>query len=353
MEDTKKPIDEFKAEVDAAKQHEVDSKLQEMGNEVARYKRRYDDLLAAHERFRQESIWMDTLSESYESPAVIESKGKTGTGEGTVIAVASDWHVFETVKPEQVNGLNTYNTKIAENSILEFFNGVLAWTEIHRTKLNIKTLVLALLGDFITNTLHEDQKEDNAGPVQEETLFALQHLCGGIDFLVENGGFTDIHLVCCPGNHSRDTREVYRAAGVAQHTYEWLMYKVMSDFVYPGRKDLHFHIAEGYHNFLETYGKDIRFHHGDWVRYMGGVGGLTIPMNKAIKSWNIGRAAHFDIFGHWHQTLNPGLFLSNGSILGYSAYAIKIKGDYERPQQSLLTIDSKRFITSVNRIYVR
>ena len=141
--------------------------------------------------------------------------------------------------------------------------------------------------------------------------------------------------------------------GMVQHTYEWLMYQFMQDYIYKDNPKVTFQIAEGYHNFLNLYGKEIRFHHGDWTRYMGGIGGLTIPMNKAIKAWNVGRPVEFDILAHWHQTMAPGLFYSNGSILGYSPFAVMVKGEYERPQQGLLVVDSKRFITSINRIFVR
>lgn len=350
---SKKPIDIFESEIDAKKQHEVDSKLAEMRTEVDIHKKRYEDLLYDFNLFKNQSQWLETLSVSYKPGLTIESKSKTGTGEGAAIAVASDWHVYETVKPEQVNGLNTYNVEIAKNSIQEFFNGILAWTDIHRTGIGIKTLVLALLGDFITNMLYDDQKEENAGTVQEEVLFALRYLCAGIDMLLEKGGFEEIVVVGCAGNHARDVKDVYRASGIAKHTYEWLMYQFMSEFLYAGNDDVKFQIADGYHNFLNIYNRDIRFHHGDWVGYMGGVGGLTIPMNKAIKAWNIGRKADFDIFAHWHQTLNPGLFLANGSLLGYSPFAVKIKAEFERPQQSFVVLDSKRFITSLNKIFVR
>jgi len=349
---SEKPIDKFKSEIDAKKQHEVDTKMAELRGETERYKKRYEDLLDDYNLFKSQCQWMDTLSVDYTPSKPIEPESKTGTGEGAIILVGSDWHVFEQVKAERVNGLNSYNPKICEKSVNEFFNGCLSWLEIHRTKLKIKKIILALLGDFITNMLYEDHKEENAGSVQEEVLFALQLIRSGIDMLLENGDFDEIIAVCCPGNHSRESFEK-RVSGSSQHTYEWLMYKFMSDFIYVGNEKIRFQIADGYHNFLNIYGKEIRFHHGDWIRYQGGVGGLTIPMNKAIKSWNIGRKADFDIFGHWHQTMNPGLFLSNGSILGYSPFAIKVKGEYERPQQSLIVIDSKRFITSVNRIYVR
>ena len=349
---TKKPIDKFKDEIDAKKQHEVDTAMAKARDEVGRYKTRYDDLLSDYENFRSQCTWLDALSQQYEPGRRIETKSKTGTGEGTAIAVGSDWHVYETVKPERVNGLNSYNKQIAENSVNEFFNGILAWTAIHRNGLRIKTLVLALLGEHITNMIHEDQKLENAGPVQEETLFALQLVCSGIDLLCEVGGFDNIHIICCAGNHARDAKE-QKVSASAITTYEWLMYKFMEDFIYPHEDRVEFQVANGYHEWINVYGKWVRIHHGDWVSYQGGVGGLTIPMNKAIKSWNVGRQADFDISGHYHQTMAPGLFYGNGASLGYSTFAVLCKGEYERPQQGHIVVDSKRFITSINRIYVR
>jgi hypothetical protein len=349
---TDKPIDQFKQEVEQKKQHEFDTKLSAVKAERDQFKLRYEDLLGDYNTFRDQCHWLDALAVEYAPGLAIEPKSKTGTGEGVVVAVGSDWHVYETIKPERVNGLNEYNPKIAEASVKEFFQGVLAWTNIHRGQLKVKTLVLALLGDLVTNMLYDDMKEENAGPVQEEVLFALGLICQGIDMLLEHGEFDEIIVVCCDGNHSRDTKE-QRASGRSQHTYEWLMYHFLSKFIYVNNPKVRFQVAEGYHNFLKIYDWNVRFHHGDWIRYMGGIGGLTIPMNKAIKSWNVGRHADFDIFAHWHQTMNPGLFYSNGSLLGYSPFAVKVKGEFEKPQQGLLVTDSKRFITSVNRIYVR
>lgn len=352
MTEKKKPIDQFKAEVNAQKQHEVDAAMAKAKEEVNRYMRRYDDLLQDYELFREQSIWLDSLVKEYKTPIAIEPLTKTGTGEAVACVPCSDWHVYEVVRPERVSGLNSHNPQIAENSIKNLFNGILAWTNIHRTALNINQLLLLFLGDHVTNMLFEDQKVENAGLIQDEVLFALRLMCGGINLLLENGDFDKIKIVCCAGNHSRPKREK-DVANSAVNTYEWLMYKFLADFIYPHEDRLEFVIANGYHEWVNVYGKDIRVHHGDWVNYQGGVGGLTIPMNKAIKAWNVGRKADFDIFGHWHQTMMPGLFYSNGSTLGYSTFSVKCKGEYERPQQGFLVFDSKRFITAIDRIYVR
>jgi len=344
-----KPVDEFKAEVDARKQHEVDTAMADLRRDRDRAVRRYDNLLADFNGFKTDCAWLDLLDGAFSKPPKIEHEGKTGTGQAVAVAVGCDWHAFEAVKPANVNGLNEYTPEICQASVEEFFRAIVAWTEIHRAGIKIDTLVLALLGDLMTNMLHDDQKEDNAGTPQEEILFVLDLITSGLDYLLEHGGYKKIVCVCCDGNHGRDTERI-RYAGRSRHSHEWLLYQFLAR-TYAGKVE--FVIADAYHVYQPVLGYTLRFHHGDGIRYMGGIGGLTIPMNKAISAWNKARHADYDVFGHWHQMINPARFLSVGSVIGYNAYAVGIKADFEPPQQALFLVDSRRFVTSVNRIYVR
>jgi len=58
-----------------------------------------------------------------------------------------------------------------------------------------------------------------------------------------------------------------------------------------------FVIGDGLHVYVNVFGFVLRFHHGHAVRYAGGVGGIFIPVNKAIAQWNKGRRADYDVFG--------------------------------------------------------
>ena len=86
----------------------------------------------------------------------------------------------------------------------------------------------------------------------------------------------------------------------------------------------------------------IRFHHGHAIRYAGGVGGITIPVNKAIGQWQKMKNADVDCFGHWHQYMPLRNFVANGSMIGHNAFATSIKADFERPQQAFFLWDKKR-----------
>lgn len=82
--------------------------------------------------------------------------------------------------------------------------------------------------------------------------------------------------------------------------------------------------------------------HGHAIRYGGGVGGIYIPINKAIAQWDKSERADLTVFGHFHQQRDGGNFICNGSLIGYSSFAQSIKADFEKPKQCLFLIDSKR-----------
>jgi len=106
-------------------------------------------------------------------------------------------------------------------------------------------------------------------------------------------------------------------------------------------------ISQGYHSYVTVLNTVIRFHHGHAIRYGGGVGGITIPVNKAIAQWNKSKVAGLDVFGHYHQFFDGGNFITNGSLIGYNTYALSIKASFEKPKQALLLIDRDRGKTCV------
>jgi len=271
---------------------------------------------------------------------------KTGVGgEAIACAIASDWHVEETVDPETVNGLNEYNLDIARKRIQIFFQKVVRLTEIQRSGTKIDTLVLAMLGDMMTGYIHEELRETNGLSPTETILWLQDEITGGLKLLEKH--FSRIVIPCSWGNHGRNTIKPRHATG-AKNSYEWMLYHIL-------RKQLpqfEWKIANGYHNYLDVDGRIIRFHHGDDLKYQGGVGGLTIPVEKAISQWNKAIKADLDVFGHWHQGQQNPKWISNPSMIGHNAYAIAIKAGFEPPSQTYFLMDKKRGRTITAPIYL-
>lgn len=290
-------------------------------------------------RLRRDLKTFDALKKKRWHP-IIRARGKSG--EAVIIALASDWHVEEEVRFETVNGINEYNTKLARERSDHFFKTLLRLIEIERQNTKVNTLVLALLGDFITGNIHEDAIlafEEN-----EALMYAQELLLSGIKYLLRNSDLK-IKCVCHSGNHARITKK-QRITTEHQNSQEWIMYQNLQMY-FKDEKRIEFYIPQSYHSYMDIYGQTIRFHHGHNIRYLGGVGGITIPVNKAINEWNKIRRANIDCFGHFHQAFDGGNFVANGSMIGFNGFALSIKASPEEPTQVMFGIHSKygKYIT--------
>ena len=99
--------------------------------------------------------------------------------------------------------------------------------------------------------------------------------------------------------------------------------------------------------------RKVRFHHGDALRYMGGIGGITIPVNKAIAQWQKVNHVSFDIFGHWHQYLyHYPTWVCCPSLIGYTEFAVEIKAEFQHPAQAFIVINEGLGIAFSTPIYL-
>lgn len=287
------------------------------------------------------------LGISSEKPSTHKIKtDEASDAEATFVAVASDWHVEETVAGSTVNGLNEFNLDIAAMRIDTFWKSIARMAHIQRHGAHIDRLVLILGGDLMTGYIHEELVENNGLSPTQTVLWLQDQIASGITFLEKH--FAEIVIPCVYGNHGRTTKKPRHATGAA-NSYEWMLYKTMAKHL-SGKAV--WHVSDGYHLLLDLYGKTLRIHHGDGLQYQGGVGGLTIPVEKAISSWNKGVPADLDIFGHWHQSQQNPKWVCNGSLIGFNAYSIAIKAPYEPPSQTGFLFDQKRGRTVTFPIFV-
>lgn len=315
------------------------SEVADLKKQIKRYQQTVEELdsqLGIVSALKSTSPGTDTYA--------VKSSGKH---DAAAVAVLSDWHVEETVDPKTVSHLNTFDLAVADRRIEKLIGSILRITEIERHGRDIPVLVLAILGDLMTGYIHEELREENSLSPTQTILWLRERLSKLIRTLQREGNFDRIVVPCSPGNHGRTTIKPRHSTSY-KNSYEWLLYKLLEQEL-PG---VEWVVGESYHTYLDVYGKTFRLHHGDGLKYQGGIGGLTIPVEKAIASWNKGRVADLDIFGHWHQSQQNPKWVSNGSLIGHNAYSIAIKASYEPPQQTYFLFDAKRGRTGTFPIFL-
>jgi hypothetical protein len=291
------------------------------------------------------------ISLSTHTPApILPTETKSGLREATAVVLCSDWHVEETINPEQVTGLNRFDMKIAGDRIERLVQGIIWKTRMYQERFQIRNMVVCLMGDLMTGYIHEEYLETNALSPTQTVLWLYDYIQGMLRKIRFEFPDLNITVVCEPGNHGRTTPK-RRIATSAANSYEWLLYKFLEERF--GHEDgFDFVVGEGKMTYLEIYDTTMRIIHGDDIGYGGGVGGVSIPLMKKIWNWNKGRKADMTVLGHFHQWTPHSMFNINGSLCGYSPFALTIGAPYEDPQQSYFLVDSKHGPTCFSPVWL-
>lgn len=274
----------------------------------------------------------------------------TDKREATAVALASDWHVGERVDPRFVQHLNEFNPEIARIRGRRFFESIEWLIAKERKYADIRNLVLWLGGDFLSGYIHAELVESNFMSPLEEVRYVKAMLVEGIDFLLKALPDLVISIPCNFGNHDRTTDKT-RIATASRNSYTWGLYHDLAD-IYRGNERVKFQIADGHHLTTQVYDTRIHFHHGDSVRSAGGIGGITVPLNRAVAQWSLKYGSQISCVGHFHQYGSGERLVTNGSLIGYSTYADWLPGAMAEPaQQAFFLMDRRRGKTANYKLW--
>lgn len=306
---------------------------------------KYGIMLRENEILEQKIQFLLNIKDSPEQVTIVE-KERGSQNNATPIVLLSDWHFEETVEASTINDLNEYNLQIAQKRWFKCIQNSLWLVKNDRNHSNINNIVIWLGGDFITGHIHTELLETSSLSPTHATRFAKKNIIAALDFYLKYGKFKNIYVVCNQGNHGRTTDKI-RVSTNYRHSYEWMMYHDIADYFKERNvKNIHFKIPDGFFNYVDVYGFKCRFFHGDVLKYNGGIGGLTIPLIKAIHRMNTQIRADYNFMGHFHQLFQATKdCIVNGSGIGYNAYGQYIGASPEPPLQGYCLIDQKRGMT--------
>lgn len=259
------------------------------------------------------------------------------------VLLCSDWHCGAVVRPESVNGLNEYNVEIFHGRSQALFRNALKVVNMVRSTSTVREMVVWLGGDLIDNWLHPEQVQLQQLSPTQQIIECERAIVAGLSYLLDRGELDRVIVPCSHGNHGRTTQKM-QADNSHATSYEWLMYQSLRRHFRSDERVV-WQIADGNVTYLTVQEQVLRFHHGDACRYQGGIGGLTIPLTKWIHRADQAIRADHTFQGHFHQlTLGPNWSV-NGSLIGPTAYGLKLGFAPERPQQLMRFIDSVRGFT--------
>lgn len=333
--------------------------LNRLKNEISFLKKENKDLIEALEDSNARTELLASLDTNDKPVTIKRREKKSRQREATAFIMCSDWHVGEEVRRETTNGYNEFNPAIARHRVEKLAEGASWLVNFHRNEDNkpngqrfyIRDVVINLIGDMITGWLHQDQRVTNTLLPTPEVLEAYDLIKYMIDYILQEVQPESLTITGNFGNHARMTMKTLHSAQ-AETSLEWLIYQFLRR-QYADDKRVKFAICGGKLLRLDCYDTTVRISHGDDIGYGGGIGGVTIPINKAIKAWNQTWHADLDLMGHWHQYVSLPYLNINSSLIGYSPYGIKIKAPYEPPTQSFFLVEPFKGKRADNRIWVQ
>lgn len=161
--------------------------------------KKYKEAMKVIARLEKEVEAVKKLAHPLRKHIIVPTKG-INQSEAVSLVVLSDMHVDEVVNPNAVQGRNKYNPEIARQRMDKFFELTVRLTEKERQDVHIDTLVVALLGDSISNNIHDELLANTAMRPMEAIRHAQCLISNGLTFLENCGKFKKIVVICKDGN---------------------------------------------------------------------------------------------------------------------------------------------------------
>jgi len=272
-------------------------------------------------------------------------------GNRYAVALFSDTHIEETVKPASVLGLNEYNIEIAKKRIEAYFVNLANCLIAD----NVDDLIFASLGDTISGFIHDELAQTNGASPLEAIEIGQNLIYNGLKHLCDNTNLNSIKFIGIVGNHSRTTKKMQHSNGYCM-SYEWLMYRNIKKQCELTNLPIEFELPESEMAIVDTIdGKRFIFEHGFQLRGSGNgtVCGIYPALNRL--SLKYGKVFKQDkiYLGHFHTCVSIPNAVINGSVIGYNAFALSNGFAYEEPAQMYEVYDTNIGQLLTRQIYCK
>jgi hypothetical protein len=266
------------------------------------------------------------------------------------ILFTSDFQFGEVVRPEEIDGMNSFNAEIFAERYDRMIRKAIRWCDAIAEGWGAEYpegIIYLRGGDAISGEIHAELSDTNDFGAVPAVGELIRYEREGILRLRER--FGHVHVISIPGNHGRTTVKP-RSKGYVKTNYETILAWWLADSLrdiegvtceVPPSGDAYF-TAEGW-RFLMT--------HGDRVGAGGGRGfiGAPAPITKGhlkvrLDGYMADQPVDYVLTGHFHTSLKLPRGFANGTIVGYNEYAKSLRLEPDSAKQWLL-------FAHVNRVY--
>lgn len=270
------------------------------------------------------------------------------------IALFSDAHIGQIIKPEYTQGINEYNLDIAKERVENYFKNLVCC--INEDK--VDDLIFASLGDTISGEIHDELLAESNGVTAFQMIqMAQSWIFSGLKFICDNTKLKSFKFIGIVGNHGRTkgTKKMEYSIG-ARDSYEYSLYWNIKNFCEITNLPIDFYIPDSHTAIVNTPdGKRYLFQHG-WEVRSGGSSTITgvypALMRTSLKMHQMyGQDKYY--IGHYHRVTSIPEAAINGCICGSDSLSatLGLGSPKEKPAQLFEVYDTKRGLLVSRQIY--
>lgn len=261
----------------------------------------------------------------------------------TPTLLLSDLHWDETVRPEQVRGINGFNRNIAIARLRTVFEAAVKNRDSYMSSFVHDGIYVGCIGDLVTGTIHNMALTNDSPSMMDTCVSLAENLIAGFEMLAEEYGHVWGYVL--PGNHDRNDIRV-PTKNQAELAWTWVIGKwVEHHFKNDKRVDIS--VPKGEELLYSLYGTKFLGQHGHALS--GGrnlLAALTTAAEvKKNRDSKFGQAYDVLLTGHFHTYIYSQSFIANGTLKGIDEFVLRSGYDVQPPVQAFFYTTPERGLT--------
>lgn len=273
------------------------------------------------------------------------------------LLVLNDWHFEERVASAGVMGLNAYDIETACRRLYRIVRAAIGWKRDQERggRCVLPQLTVAMIGDFLTGTLHGLERHSDAPNIVRAAL-----ACGDLIAMVLRdlaAEWPQVQVLGVVGNHGRlpDDRKV--PTKDPTRSWDYLAYEVARRRL-ANQTNITWELPEAYGVLFEVGGHLCYACHGNFIPNNLGVVGYGVRRFTTSLSSNLqaaGKPMRYAFFGHFHSSQASEFagieaFICP-SLIGTQEYSFLSGGSVNRSAQELHVFDKDLGHVTRERLY--
>ena len=309
---------------------------------------------AQFEEARRKLGLHEALEAQHTSPPMWALPARSTQHRGIPCLELADIHWGARVRPEEINHINAYSTRIAAQRIKRTFEGTIKLARDYFAGLKYDGIQVFLPGDNFSGEIHDELRETNDEAIIDSVFSLAEQLEAGLRLLAKE--FGTVKVACVVGNHPRRTKKPRSKRRVVDN-YDYLLYRMLArDFAQT--PEITIHVSASPDMLVKVYRTRYLLTHGDQFKGGSGISAELAPLllgvhRKKRRDATTGKPFDIMVLGHFHRTLilpHNGLIVG-GSIMGYDEFAFQQNFLPEPPMSAFWTTTPERGVTFIAPVH--